>query len=396
MSSDLETKATKSPLVPRLLALTASLIVLGAVVIYLDSAQDTIDVETEESMVNTLPVSVTMVTPKRHTIRVEAFASVTPRWQADITSAVSGRVIEVSMKALAGERVIEGTRLIRIEPSRYEVELTASELAVKQAELALWQAENARLLAKKQFQRDGRTPPNDLALKIPQFEIAKASLRQANARLNAAKQQLADTIITAPFSGFVTNRTISPGQSVSVGDKLLKLVDDSVFELVIQLGTRDWALLAHPLKGQQADILNSRGDVVAHARIREAAGFLDEKTRQHKIFLTIKATENAHILSGDFLKISLPGAAIENAISLPESARTQEGYVWFVDDQSRLYRTSPEILFRSNEQIIIKSPSLPKGQEKSVVTTPLASFLPGQEVRPLVSKQEKSGDGETN
>jgi RND family efflux transporter MFP subunit len=393
MSSDLETKDPKSPLLARLVALGLSLMVLGAVVVYLDEAEDTIDVETEEALVTTLPVTIEEVSAQTHTVRVEAYAAVAPRWKADITSAVSGRVIEVSDMALAGQRVEKGTILMRIEPTRYEVELSASELAVKQAELALWQAENARLLAKKQFQRDGRTPPNDLALKIPQLDIAKASLKQAKARLVAAKQQLDDTLIKAPFSGFVTTRAASPGQSVSVGDKLLNLVDDRIFELVIQVGSKDWALLAHPLKGSKADILNGKGDVIATASVREAAGFLDEKTRQHKIFLTIKAGENGQILSGDFLKVSLPGAEIQNALSLPESARTQEGYVWLVDDQSRLQRTSPEILFRQNDRIIVRSPNKDsKGDAKeakvNVVTTPLASFLPGQAVRPQTAARQ--------
>lgn len=396
MSSTDTNTSTKPTLFPRLLALSGALIVLGAVIFFLSIAEDEIDVEAKLQSSVALPVSIEMVTPTDHEIMIEVYGSVKPRWSADVTAAVSGRVIEVSESALAGRRVNEGTILVRIEPSRYDVEFAGSELAVKEAELALWQARNANLLAEKQFKRDGREAPNALALKVPQLEIANANLKSAKARKIAAEQKLADTIIEAPFSSFVTERAVSPGQSVNVGDKLLRLVDDKVFELSLHVSSKDWALLAHPLKGQLADIIDKDGNDLAKAEIREAAGFLDEKTRQHRIFLTIDAKRNTRILSGDFVKTSLPGKNIANALSLPEAARTQEGYVWFVDAQSRLKRISPDILFRTKGRIIIKAPDLTDLTDYRVVTIPLASFLPGQKVQPQKTQTDKTAVKEAN
>jgi hypothetical protein len=58
-----------------------------------------------------------------------------------------------------------------------------------------------------------------------------------------------------------------------------------------------------------------------------------------------------------------------------------------------LQRTSPEILFRQNDRIIVRSPNKDsKGDAKeakvNVVTTPLASFLPGQAVRPQTAARQ--------
>lgn len=377
----------KSGHIGRVIGIGGALLVLAGVVLYLSQVEDLVDVEMKPPEEALPAVAVLSVRPESHKIQIESYASIRPRWAIHIASEVSGRVREVSDAALVGGRVEQGTILARIEAQRFEAEVAAAHLAVRQAELAVWQAENAKLLAERQFKRDARKPPNDLALKIPQLEIARASLKEAKARLNVAERQLRDTVIVAPFSGFVTERSVSPGQTISAGEKLLRLVDDRVFELVVQVGSQDWQLLDHPLKGGVATILNEDGVSIGTASVREAAGFLDEKTRQHKIFLEIKAEENDQILAGDFVKVAITGKKVDDTLRLPEAARTQEGHVWFVDDQDRLERKMPRLLYRTDAHIIVKADESDRGRMLRVVTIPLASFLPGQKVQPV--------DGET-
>lgn len=368
----------------RPLAIIGALIILAGVIGVLLETTDTADIEKKTEKRALQPVSVLHVAASDQPIRINVYAAITPRWTAGIASAVAGRVLAVSDNALAGKRVKKGDVLVRIDPLRYEAEVAAAELAVKQAELALWQAENATLLARKQFARDGRKPPNKLALKLPQLDIAQANLKQARTRRKVAAQQRRDTDIVAPFSGFVTSRAVSPGRSINVGDTLLTLIDDRVFELVADIGTKSWRLLDHPLKGQVARLLNEKGEMIARAKVRAAAGFLDQKTRQHKIFLDVSARNGGDVKSGDFVQVSLAGKTVRNALSLPEAARTQEGFIWFLDAQNRLQRVAPTILYRDKGRIIIRARELGKGSGWRVATTPLASFLPGQRVLPVV------------
>ena len=55
--------------------------------------------------------------------------------------------------------------------------------------------------------------------------------RTAEARLKAVRSRLEDRIITAPFSGHVGLRQVSPGALVSPGDVITTLVDDSRMKL---------------------------------------------------------------------------------------------------------------------------------------------------------------------
>ena len=370
----------KSPPRMRWVWIVLALAVLCAVMLYLAGAEDTADVAEAKAPPPLQPVSIERVPVESQTVEISTFAEVRPRWSAELRAAVTGRVVEVLKTALAGERVAAGTTLISIENSRYVAELAAAELALKEAELALWQAKNASLVARKEYERSKRKPPNDLALKLPQLGIAESFVASAKARLAAARRQLADTTITAPFAGFVTERFVSPGQIVNGGERLVKLADNTNFELTAELGRADWLLLQRPLSGLTAKVLDQSGAVVAQARIRQGGGFLDETTRQYKTFLEINEPDPNAVLSGDFVSVVLPGVTMPAAMSIPASALTQEGYVWYLNAEDRLERMSPQVLFRRGDRIVIKAP---QGADSwRIATTPLASFLPGQKVRP--------------
>lgn len=353
--------------------------VLVGVLLVLSDIEDTTDVRALEVPTPAPRVSVVTVTPETARAEVSVFAELRPQWDAEIRTAVSGRVIEVHPAALAGTRVAEGAPLFSLERTPYETAVATAEMTVEQARLALLQAENQATVARRQFERDGEAPPNDLALYLPQRRIAERSLAAAEAQLEAALRQLDDTIIKAPFSGIVTSRVASLGQSVAAGEALLHLSDDRQFELVAELSQTEWALLEHPIAGGSARLFHRDGRPLGTASIRQGGGFLDPVTRQIRVFLAV-ADPNDEVLSGDFLRVTFEGRQIEQTLMLPETALTRAGHVWFVSDQGLLERTQPEILFRTDATITIPAP---QGDRRlRVAITPLASFLPGQRVTP--------------
>lgn len=376
--------AVQRPANNRWVLITLSLIVLAAVVLYLTWAEDTIDVQQNEQLPTTQIVSIQQLSTKPETVTVNTFAEVRPRWSAVLQSAVSGRVLKVFDSALAGEKVAVGTTLITLENSQYAAELLVAELAVQEARLTLLKAEKSTLVAREQYKQNATKPPNELALHLPELHIAKTAVKSAQAQVDANRQKLQDTTITAPFSGFITQRFVSPGQSVNIGDALVKLIDDRQFELVAEVGRSDWLLLQQPLSGLAAHVLNQFGQPVAQAEIRQGGGFLDEKTRQYKIFLEIREPVKETVLSGDLVRVLLPGITVQTALNIPESALTQEGYIWYLDEENRLQRKTPQVLFRQQNRIIIR---VAEGAYSwRIAITPLASFLPGQKVRPQIAE----------
>ncbi|MEM7216677.1 MAG: efflux RND transporter periplasmic adaptor subunit, partial [Pseudomonadota bacterium] len=361
--------------------LLASCVLLGFVILVLSQLEDTADVFEATVPPSLQVVSVEQVSPSTHQAVVRSYSEVRPRWSAELSASVSGKIINLHDRALAGEPVGTGDLLIEIENSRFTAEFAAADLMLKESKLGLLQAQNATLLARKDFERNQSKPPNDLALKIPQLDIARSTVVSAEARLEAVRKQLDDTRIMAPFDAYVAERYVSPGQMVNPGDRLLKLVDRSAFELIAEFGELDWALLQKPLEGQTARIFNQRGDEVGKAKVRRGGGFLDEKTRQYKLFLEIKDSESEAVLSGDFVSVQLTGIKIENSIDIPSSALTQDGYVWYLNGKDRLQRYEPEVFFRRHDRVFVMPPE--DMSELFVAITPLSSFLPGQQVKPV-------------
>lgn len=366
----------------RWLFIALAVVTLGVVTVLLLGTEDTVDVSRSDAPASAQLVSVLTVEAAEASAQVSVFTELRPRWNAEIRAAVSGRILTVHDAALAGTRVAAGTPLFQIERSQYETAVSAAQMALEEAKLARLRAENNVTVARRQFQRDGVEPPNDLALHLPELRIAESAVASATAQLAAARQQLADTEITAPFAGFVTARAASLGQTVGAGEDLLTLSDDSRFELTAELSQANWALLKHPIAGGTARLFHRDGRPLGTAHIRQGGGFLDPQTRQIRVFLEVSDPANG-VLAGDFLRVTFDGRSIADTLTLPETALTRAGYIWLVDGDDLLVRYTPEILFRADGTITIARPDV-QGLSGpwQVAKTPLASFLPGQRVTP--------------
>ncbi len=380
---DAETRQTARPQ-RRWLWIALSLAMLTAVLVLVSETEDTANVTVAEAPSPAPTVTVLEVLPSDAAATVTAFAELRPRWDAEIRAAVPGRITVVHDAALAGERVDAGTLLFSIEKTRYRTAVAAAELRVEEARLGLWRAENAVALARREFERAGTKPPNELALRLPDLRIAERTAVSAAAQLEAARRQLADTDVVAPFSGFITRRMASLGQTVAAGEPLVHLSDDRHYELTVELSQHDWGLLDHPVAGRQAKLFHRDGTPLGHARIRQGGGFLDPRTRQRRLFLDV-ADPAETVLAGDFVQVAFDGRVIADTLAIPESALTRAGYIWMVDGDDRLMRIEPDIVFRSGGTLTIAAP--PGAGRWRVAITPLASFLPGQLVAPKTAEQ---------
>lgn len=368
---------------PWLLAASLSFI---AVTGWLLTTKDSIDIEQRASTPALPVVSIETVEVTPATVTVQAFAELKPRWSTEIRAGVGGRITEVTEAALAGSPVNKGTELVRLEDSTYRAELAQAELNLADAHRQLLRAESETAVARRQYRNRGDDQANALALKLPELQVAKQAVTAAEARLAAARVQLAETRISTPFAGIVTRRLVSPGQRVSVGDALIELADNRTLELTAELSRQDWQLLAQPITNHIARLSDSRGKPLGQAKIRQGGGFLDNSSRQYLLFLQVDNAHHSPLLAGDFVQISLPGIRVDQALNLPASAITQNGKVWHLDANNQLRMFTPDILFRRQQRVVIRAPE--GALQWRIATTPLAAFLPGQQVQPRAGQED--------
>ncbi len=373
--------------------LLASLLVLALVIIVVDDLEDVAEVEKRQEAHYLPPVSIVNPQPQDNTGTIQTYAEIKPRWAVTLKSQVSGEVEKVFTRAFAGGRVKKGDMLIHVEASRYLADLHDAEQILAEAELNLLQEKNKATQNKKNWQRSGLDKaPSDLVLNIPQLNVAEKVLNAAKSRVSAASKILSYTQIKAPFSGLITTRNVNIGQMILEGEELLHIAQDTQQEITISVSEQQWNMLDKNWNKKTVSVRNMSGIEVAQARIKRG-GFFDPETRQLKLFLDIDKASSHRALPGAFVQVDLPGRVLHDSLSIPESALTRGGLVWYLDDDDQLRSFNATVLLHQGNHVIIETPGREMLKQNypsrwRIATTPLASFMAGRRVHPIAPEGE--------
>ncbi|MBK81112.1 MAG: efflux transporter periplasmic adaptor subunit [Gammaproteobacteria bacterium] len=145
---------------------------------------------------------------------LEALGTLRANETVDITANVSDTISRVNFED--GQAVEAGDVLV--------------ELTDREESALLAEAESLAEEAQRQYERIERLVAQGNASESL-LDERRREWRTADARLDAVRSRLADRLITAPFSGHVGLRMVSPGALVSPGDVITTLVDDSRMKL---------------------------------------------------------------------------------------------------------------------------------------------------------------------
>lgn len=134
------------------------------------------------------------------------------RFIIPIVPNVRGEVIDVPIEATAP--LAAGDILFRIDPEPFEIKVRQREAQVQRFEadlrLAQVNVERATQLLKVQA-----AAQLDLDTWTAKRDIATAAIAEAQAALDDARWQLAETEVTAPYDGYVVNLQLRPGNVVT-------------------------------------------------------------------------------------------------------------------------------------------------------------------------------------
>lgn len=173
---------------------------------------------------------------------VEVSASLEPALRATLMPEVGGVIRSVAKER--GDPVKEGEKLVRISASDYSLALEQARSGASGAEAGLAQAEANFDNATQQYERYKGLRDEDAVTKA-EFEAVEAAYRSATAAVEAArsriraaktgirgaKRRVADTVLRAPFDGFVVARHADPGEAVRpMGTPVLEVINtDTVY-----------------------------------------------------------------------------------------------------------------------------------------------------------------------
>lgn len=194
---------------------------------------------------DTATVQTAQVQPRNFTREIESTGTLVARQHAQLRTLVPGKIIKVNVDI--GDYVKKGQILLRIRPRDYQ-------LALEQAEATLARAQAQYNNAKQDYDRiknlyqAGSATGQQRDQAEAGYQQADASLKQAKAARDDAQQKLEDTIIRAPYSGFITHRYVMEGGFANMGQEAFDITDLSVLEAEMNIPERYAGAIPRGLK----------------------------------------------------------------------------------------------------------------------------------------------------
>jgi RND family efflux transporter MFP subunit len=167
-------------------------------------------------------VNVAKVTSRTNEKNLSLVGTVVANQVVDIKSEVQGKIIGLYYEL--GDYVSQGKVIARIDDK-------IRQLAVANAEQSLADAHQNFDRYKTLYEGGGATKA--------QFDQYKLALDNAENRLQQAKKELSSAVITAPFSGYITTKSIENGAFVNIGAPIATIVDISQLKVQLSVPERD-------------------------------------------------------------------------------------------------------------------------------------------------------------
>ena len=351
-----------------------------------------------------IPVVRTMVAdPNTMQMTVAAHGAVVPKTESNLVSEVAGRVVSVAESMVSGGFFSKGDVLVEIERVDYEVALERSRahLASTMSELANAEKAYQRHEELRESQSISESRHDDA---LNRLTIARASLREATARVARAERDLERTRMTAPFDGRVRSERVDAGQFVNRGESIATLYSVDFAEVRLPVRDEDLAFLRLSLARVEASesqlpraVLRARFAGAEHAweaRIVRTEGELDPRTRMVNLVAQVPrpydpSGDMPPLTVGLFVEAEIQGKTVDDALIVPRSAVQRDSRIYVVTADNRLSFREVEILRTTGDEYTIRGAVQPG---ESICLSALDNAVEGQEVRPVGSKLA-DGDG---
>ena len=280
--------------------------------------------------------TVSVVAPGRDTVVRAINATGTLAARREIPVGVVGEGGAVSRVFVdAGDWVKQGQVLVSVDRSVQVQQAAALEaqIGVARADAQLAQNELDRAL---QLVERGFISKADVDRKTATRDSARARVNVANAQLNETRARNARLDIRAPVSGYVLERNVEPGQTVSAGSGILfRLAQDGLMELQAALSEDDLALVS---EGVPATVTPVGTDRQFNGSIWQVSPMINATSRQGMARISLPFDKA--LRPGGFASVEIKAGAMTAPV-LPESAvqNSREGsFVYIVGKENKVKR----------------------------------------------------------
>ncbi|MFT5102825.1 MAG: HlyD family secretion protein [Candidatus Latescibacterota bacterium] len=245
------------------------------------------------SKTNGKPVEITIIEPIDIVETVAATGKIQPEVEVNLSSEVSGEIIELPVKE--GQLVQKGDLLVKINPDLIQSVVSQSQAGLQNVRAQLAQAEASLKNAKLNFDRNkalfekGVISKSDWDRSSADYEMAKGSqqaayysVRSAAANVKQSRDNLSRTSIYAPMTGTISKLSVELGERVvgtaqMAGTEIVRVANLNNMEVEVDVNENDIvklivgdstivevdAYLKREFKGVVTEIANSAEQVLS-------------------------------------------------------------------------------------------------------------------------------------
>jgi len=296
----------------RIAAIIVAILIIAGAAYYFFGSGSTAPVDADKAG---QAQTVTVVAPGRDSVVRAINATGTLAARREIPVGVvgeGGRVLHVYVDA--GDWVTQGEVLVSVDRSVQTQQAAALEaqIGVARADLQLAQNELDRAM---QLVERGFVSKADVDRKTANRDAARARVSVANAQLAETRARNARLDVRAPVSGYVLERNVETGQTVSAGSGILfRIAKDGQLELQAKLSEGDLAQIA---VGIPASVTPVGVDRVFEGNIWQISPMIDAQSRQGMARVALPFDKA--LRPGGFASVEIKSGAMTAPV-LPESA----------------------------------------------------------------------------
>jgi len=284
--------------------------------------------------------------------------------QIELRSEVSGVVQGIYFKE--GSFVTKGQTLIKVNDIELRAQLSQ---AKTQLSLVTENERRAKLLLQKE------------AISQEEYDVAFAEKQSAQANTQLIQAQISKTSITAPFSGKIGLRSISPGSYVTPTTMIAKLVNNSQVKVTFSVPEKYSSLIK---TNSTLSFTTTGNKTVFSANVYAVEPAVEQTTRTIQV-RALAENKDEKLIPGTFANITLPLEDITDALLVPTEAiiPIQNGKKVFISDKGLAKEVIIETSTRTEKEILVTG-GLKAGD--TVITSGIMSLKTGAPLKITVTK----------
>lgn len=290
--------------------------------------------------------------------------------RAELAFNLPGRVIELPVKE--GQRIEKGALVARLDDETVKLQLASAQAQYNKATV-----DHGRV--QKIWQQSKAVAKAEVDQKRTAMEVARASFL-------AAKKDVADTRLLAPFAGVVTKRQVENFSNVQAKQTIVSLQDPNDLEIVINVSER--IVRAEPKSVAGVALFADYPDTPLPVSLKSFSSEADAQTQSYEVVLALAPGFSLKVLPGMSVEVQPKmdaGDSLAQKVLVPLNATFSssqgDSQVWIFDKQSQQVSAKTVTLGQVQDAQVEVLSGLTGGER--IVTAGVTQLREGMQVRPL-------------